>query len=147
MAGRTYELSEFIVDVLGVEDVGQWSAEASDSGVQRVTYHEACHLSRELHVTTQPRSLVGSIPGVELLEMDRAEECCGFGGAFSVKYPEISGAMLQDKIDSIRATGADAVVACDSGCLMQMAGGMQRQGVDVRPLHLAQLLDERMDTL
>ena len=144
VADRTYELSEFIVDVLGIEDVGPWSGEAQQLGVQRVTYHEACHLSRELHVTTQPRTLMNSLPGVELVEMERAEECCGFGGAFSVKYPDISGAMLQDKINSVRTTGADAVVACDSGCLMQMAGGMQRQSIDVRTLHLAQLLDERM---
>ena len=146
VADRTYELSEFIVDVLGVEDVGPWSDGTQHSGVQRVTYHEACHLSRELHVTAQPRTLMSSLPGVELVEMERAEECCGFGGAFAVKYPDISGAMLQDKIDSVLTTGAGAVVACDSGCLMQIAGGMQRQGVDIRPLHLAQLLDERMGT-
>ena len=147
VAERTYELSEFIVDVLGVEDVGPLSSGGPRSGAQRVTYHESCHLSRELNVTTQPRTLMSSLPGVELVEMEMAEVCCGFGGAFSVKYPDISGAMLQDKIDAVRTTGADTVVACDSGCLMQIAGGMQRQGVGVRPLHLAQLLDEHMGTL
>ena len=147
VAGRTYELSEFIVDVLGVGDIGPWSDGDPTSDVQKVTYHESCHLSRELNVTTQPRTLMSSLPGVELVEMARAEVCCGFGGAFSVKYPDISGAMLQDKIDTVRDTGADTVVTCDSGCLMQIAGGMQRQAVDVRPLHLAQLLDEQMGTL
>ena len=76
--------------------------------------------------------------------MDQAEVCCGFGGTFSVKFPEISGAMLQDKIDHIRNSGAQAVVACDSSCLMQIGGGLEKQGVDVRPVHLARLIDERL---
>ena len=83
-----------------------------------------------------------SLDGVSLLEMEQSEVCCGFGGTFAVKYPDISGAMLQDKLDNIRDTGAEAVVACDSSCLMQIAGGMARQGVSTRPLHLAQLIDE-----
>ena len=85
-----------------------------------------------------------SLSGVELTEMDQAEVCCGFGGTFSVKYPDISGAMLQDKIDRIRDSGAQAVVACDSSCLMQIGGGLEKQGVDVRPVHLARLIDERL---
>ena len=81
---------------------------------------------------------------MKLVEMEQSEVCCGFGGTFAVKYPDISGAMLRDKLDNIRDTGADAVVACDSSCLMHIGGGMERQGMAVRPLHLAQLIDENM---
>ena len=141
LAHRVYELSEFIVDVLGVTDLSGYAREGQASWRPKVTYHEACHLRRELGVIRQPRTLINSVPGVEMVEMDQAEVCCGFGGTFSLKYPDISGAMLQDKIDCIRETGADTLVACDSSCLMQLAGGMERQGIVVRPMHLAQLLD------
>ena len=142
---RVYELSEYIVDVLDVTDVSSYTDIASGSTRGKVTYHEACHLRRELGVKTQPRTLIGSCPGVELVEMRQAEVCCGFGGTFSVKYSDISAAMLQDKINNAVDTGAEAVVACDSSCLMQIAGGMDKQAVAMRPLHLAQLLDEAMD--
>ena len=141
---RVYELSEYIVDVLGVTDFSSYADAAAGASGPKVTYHEACHLRRELGVETQPRTLIGSCPGVELVEMRQAEVCCGFGGTFSVKYPDISAAMLQDKIDNAVDTGADTVVACDSSCLMQIGGGMDKQGVAMRPLHLAQLLDEAM---
>ena len=143
LAPRLFELSEFIVDILGVSDLGSLAGLGED-GPLTATYHEACHLRRELGVIEQPRALVRSLPGVELVEMEQAEVCCGFGGTFSVKYPDISGAMLQDKVDNIQASGADAVVSCDSSCLMQIGGGLDKQGVDVRPLHLAQLLDEQL---
>ena len=167
LAKRVYEFSEFVVDVLGVTDLGPYvehnrgtaggihphpnlppsRGKGPDEAVspRTVTYHETCHLRRELGATTQPRALIRSLDGVSLLEMEQSEVCCGFGGTFAVKYPDISGAMLQDKLDNIRDTGAEAVVACDSSCLMQIAGGMARQGVSTRPLHLAQLLDERLD--
>ena len=141
---RVYELSEFIVGVLGVTDISTVPDIAASSNAQKVTYHEACHLRRELGATTQPRALIRSVPGVELVEMEQPEVCCGFGGTFAVKYPDISGAMLQEKVDHIRETGADAVIACDSSCLMQIAGGMDRQGTGVRSMHLAQLLDAGM---
>ena len=141
---RVYELSEFICDVLGVSDLGPYVEESPGSARLDVTYHEACHLTRELGIKAQPRALISSMPGVKLVEMDQAEVCCGFGGTFSVKFPDISGAMLQDKIDRIGATGAGAVVACDSSCLMQIEGGMRKQDVGVRPMHIAQLLDEAM---
>ena len=143
LASRVFELSEFIVDVLGITDLAP-IASPTESRPLTTTYHEACHLRRELGVIEQPRALVRSLPGVELAEMDQAEVCCGFGGTFSVKYPDISGAMLQDKIDRIRESGASAVVACDSSCLMQIGGGLEKQGVDVRPVHLAGLIDERL---
>ena len=142
LAPRVFELSEFVVDVLGVTDVTSVGAGASPAVGRRVAYHSSCHLARELGVVDQPRGLLGSLSGAELVEMDRAEVCCGFGGTFSVKYPEISAAMLQDKLDAIRDSGADAVVACDSSCLMQIGGGLSRQGIDARPVHVAQVLDE-----
>ena len=142
LAKRVYEFSEFVVDVLGVTDLGPYLDRDKAGCPRTVTYHETCHLRRELGATTQPRALMRSLEGVSLLEMEQSEVCCGFGGTFAVKYPDISGAMLQDKLDNIRNTGAEAVVACDSSCLMQIAGGMARQGVSTRPLHLAQLIDE-----
>ena len=140
---RVYELSEFITGVLGVSGF-QAYAPPEGASRRRAVYHEACHLRRELGVIRQPRDLMQSLPEVELLEMDQADVCCGFGGVFSVKYPDISGAMLQDKIDSVRESGADTLVACDSSCLMHLAGGMEKQGLEVRAMHLAELLDESM---
>ena len=139
---RVFELSEFVVDVLGVTDLSSVGAGISPAAGRNVAYHSSCHLARELGVVGQPRGLLGSLSGTELVEMARAEVCCGFGGTFSVKYPEISAAMLQDKLDAIRDSGADAVVACDSSCLMQIGGGLSRQGLDARPVHIAQVLDE-----
>ena len=107
-----------------------------------MTYHEGCHLRREIGVTTQPRALIEAAPGVDLVEMEQAEVCCGFGGTFAVKYADISGAMLADKVRSVEATGADAVVSCDSTCLMQIGGGLEKQAMSATPLHIAQLLDE-----
>ncbi len=134
LAPRVYELSEFIVKVLGVTDVG-----ASYQG--KVTYHPSCHLLRELGVSEEPRALIGKVRGADLIEMDQAETCCGFGGTFSVKYPHISGGMLKDKLDNVAMTGADALVACDMSCLMHMSGGLSRTGAKVQPMHLAQLLE------
>ena len=138
VAGKTFELTEFIVDVLGVAQL----PDGSGAPQRTVTYHEGCHLRREIGVTTQPRALIEAAPGVDLVEMEQAEVCCGFGGTFAVKYADISGAMLADKVRSVEATGADAVVSCDSTCLMQIGGGLEKQGMAARPLHVAQLLDE-----
>lgn len=140
LAARTYELSQFMVDVLGHPGLGR---APSGEAPTKVTYHEGCHLRRELGALTQPRELIGSLPGVALAEMEYPDECCGFGGTFSVKFADISGAMLADKLDRIEATGADAVVACDSSCLMQIEGGLRKRGSAVRALHLAELLDSR----
>ncbi len=152
---RVYEFSEFVVDVLGVTDLGashphpdlppsRGKGQDRPGSPRTVTYHETCHLRRELGASTQARALIGSLDAVTLAEMEQSEVCCGFGGTFSVKYPDISGAMLQDKLDNIRDTGADAVVACDSSCLMHIGGGMARQGMRARPMHLAELMDENM---
>ena len=142
LAPKVFELSEFVVDVLGVTDVSSVGAGRSPAAGRTAAYHSSCHLARELGVVAQPTVLLGSLTGTELVDMDRAEVCCGFGGAFSVKYPEISAAMLQDKLDAIRDSGADSVIACDNSCLMQIGGGLSRQGIEARPLHVAQVLDE-----
>ena len=133
VGARLYELSQFLVEVLGVEDVG-----AEFAG--RVTYHDSCHLLRELGVSQSPRKLIRAVRGADFVEMDDADVCCGFGGTFSVKYAEISSAIAADKIASIERSGAEAVVACDASCLMQIAGLLSRKGSVVRSLHLAELL-------
>jgi L-lactate dehydrogenase complex protein LldE len=130
---RVYELSEFLVRVLGVSDTG-----ASFSG--RVAYHPSCHLLRELGVSEEPLALLRGVRGIELVGLENAEVCCGFGGAFSVKYPHISEAMLEEKVRCVARSGAQVLVACDMGCLMHIAGGLSRRGVDIRAMHLAELL-------
>ena len=136
VGARLFEFSEFLIDRLGVEDVG-----ASFRG--RVTYHDSCHLLRELGVSSQPRKLIDAIKGTERVEMEQAEACCGFGGTFSVKYPEISTSMAAGKVVNIERSGAGVVVACDTGCLLQIAGVMTRSGSSVRCLHVAELLSLR----
>ncbi len=136
LAGRTYELSQFLVDVLHVTDVG-----ASFQG--SVTYHPSCHLLRDLRADTQAQRLIQSVRGADYVELPNAEECCGFGGTFAVKYPEISTAILEGKLQAIEASGADAVVACDMGCLMHIAGAMSRRGMKAKTMHLAELLEKR----
>jgi L-lactate dehydrogenase complex protein LldE len=136
LASRTYEFTEFVVNVLGVEDVG-----AVYQG--KVALHQSCHLLRELNVRTEPRRLLNAVKGIEVVELERAEACCGFGGLFSIKYPEISGGILQEKIDSVEKSGADVIVASDAGCLMQIAGGLSRQGMATRTMHIAELLAKR----
>jgi L-lactate dehydrogenase complex protein LldE len=134
LAQRTHELSSFLVRQLGVEDVG-----ARFDG--KATYHMACHL-RGLGVTSEPERLLQRVQGLELLTLERFDECCGFGGSFSVRFPEISGAMVCDKAKFIEQTGADVVVATDAGCLMNIAGCLRRRRSKVRALHLAQVLEQ-----
>jgi len=133
LAGRSYELISFLVDVLGVEKVA-----ARYDGA--VTYHDSCSGLRELGVKEQPRDLLGSVQGLTLREMKTPEVCCGFGGTFCVKYPEISNAMVGEKSADIAATGADTLLAGDLGCLMNMAGKLQREGSPVRVRHVAEVL-------
>jgi L-lactate dehydrogenase complex protein LldE len=130
---RVWEFSQFLTEVLKLEDVG-----ASMDGV--ATYHDSCHALRELKIKEGPRRLLGNVRGLELREMDLAEECCGFGGTFSVKFPEVSGGMVRTKIDSIMRTGADVVVSIDSSCLMQIQGAINRAGLPIRTMHLAEVL-------
>jgi L-lactate dehydrogenase complex protein LldE len=137
LSDRVHELSDFLVNVLHVEDVG-----AHFDG--RVTYHMACHL-RGLNLLSEPERLLQAVRGLELVPLERFDECCGFGGSFSVRYPGISGAMVCDKAAFIEKTGADAVVATDAGCLMNIAGRLRRMGSRVRALHLAQVLANTSD--
>jgi L-lactate dehydrogenase complex protein LldE len=107
----------------------------------RVTYHDSCHLLRGLHESQSPRTLLGKLRGAELVPLPGADECCGFGGSFAVRLPEVSSQILAKKVANVEATGADCLVACDAGCLMQMGGGLTRKKSRVRALHLAELLD------
>lgn len=133
VAARTFEFTQYLVDVLGVTDPN-----ASFSGT--VTYHDSCHLSRGLGIAAQPRTLLGNVRGLQLIEMRDSDACCGFGGTFSVNYPEISTAMVDEKIENILATGADAVVGCDISCLMNIAGRLSRRGETTKVLHIAEVL-------
>lgn len=142
LSSRIYEFSEFLVRVLGVEDVGaRYALPGAAGGPTRVAYHDSCHLLRGLGISQEPRRLIRAVQGVELVELSGFPACCGFGGSFSVKYPHISGAILQEKIDAIRESRAQVVVANDVGCLMHIAGGLSRQEVPVRAMHLAELLN------
>jgi L-lactate dehydrogenase complex protein LldE len=133
MASRTYELVSFLTDVLGVTRVP-----ADYVGI--VTYHDSCAGLRELGVKRQPRALLAAMPGVALKEMADPEICCGFGGTFCVKYPDISVRMVDDKIRDVAATGADTLLAGDLGCLLNMAGRLSRQGSAVRVRHIVEVL-------
>jgi L-lactate dehydrogenase complex protein LldE len=134
LARRTHELSDFLVNVLQIEDVGAHFP-------ARVTYHMACHL-RGLGTFTEPERLLQRVRDLEYVPLERKDECCGFGGSFAVRMPAISGAMVQDKAAFIEKTGADTVVATDAGCLMNIAGCLRRRGSKVRALHLAQVLEK-----
>jgi L-lactate dehydrogenase complex protein LldE len=136
LACRVWEFSRFLLEVARVDDVG-----ARFDGV--VTYHDSCHALRELRIKEGPRRLLAKVQGLTLREMEAAEECCGFGGTFSVKFPEVSGAMARTKLDSIRKTEAAAVVSIDSSCLMQLDGVIRRAGLPIRTMHLAEVLASR----
>jgi L-lactate dehydrogenase complex protein LldE len=133
LADKTYELISFLTDVLGVLEVP-----ASFAGT--VTYHDSCSGLRELGIKQQPRQLLGSVGGLHLVEMSEPEVCCGFGGTFCVKYPEISVRMAADKAADIAATGAGTLLAGDLGCLLNMAGRLQREGRTVQVRHVAEVL-------
>ncbi len=132
-APPTYELSEFIVDVLGVEDVGAYFP-------HRVTYHPTCHSLRVLGVGERPLNLLRAVRGLTLLELPEATSCCGFGGTFAVKNADTSTAMLGDKMRAVATTGADVLTAGDNSCLMHIGGGLSRLKAGVYPVHLADIL-------
>lgn len=140
LAARTYELVSFLTDVLNLTQVA-----ASYSGT--ATYHDACSGLRELNVKAQPRRLLASVVGLALKEMATPEVCCGFGGTFCVKYPEISDKMVADKVADIAATGADTLLCGDMGCLLNMAGKLSRLGKPVRVRHVAEVLADITETL
>lgn len=138
LASRTHELVSFLTDVRGVDTTG-----ARYDG--KVTYHDSCSGLRELGIRQQPRDLLAAIDGLELVELPGAEECCGFGGTFCVKYPEISTRMVTNKIKNIEQTGAGTLLAGDLGCLLNMAGRLKREGVPVKARHVAEVLAGRTD--
>ncbi|HWP92768.1 MAG TPA: (Fe-S)-binding protein [Thermodesulfobacteriota bacterium] len=133
LASRTYEFSAFLTNVLHVEDVG-----ASYSG--KVTYHDSCHLLRELRIRDEPRKLIKSVKGIDFVEMNLHDACCGFGGTFSIMFPGVSISMLEEKIISIVESGADTIVSTDMGCLMHIEGAMSRRKIPVKVMHIAELL-------
>jgi L-lactate dehydrogenase complex protein LldE len=131
-----FELSQFLVNVLKVKYLGARFP-------HRVAYHPGCHLTRELRVGDEPRILLSAVHELELVEFRNPEECCGFGGMFSVKFPHISLAMAQDKIERLKESGAEMLVANDCGCLMQLGGAMHRQRIPIQTRHLAEVLAAR----
>ena len=133
VAARTFEFTQFLVNELKVTDVG-----ANFPG--KVTYHASCHLLRGLSAREEPKALLRGVHGVELVPLPGEETCCGFGGVFSVIYPEVSKAMMEAKVQAIDSTGADVVVACDAGCIMNIAGGLRKAGSPVRAMHLIEIL-------
>jgi L-lactate dehydrogenase complex protein LldE len=133
LAARTYELSEFLVDVLGVTDVGAYYP-------HKVTYHPTCHSLRVLRVGDRPLRLLRAVQGLELVELPDAEVCCGFGGTFAVKNPDVSAAMLSDKLRHVTSTDAEICSAADSSCLLHIGGGLSRTRAGVRTVHLAEIL-------
>jgi L-lactate dehydrogenase complex protein LldE len=137
LAGRTYELSQFLVQVLRVHEAGlSWSG--------RITYHASCQLQRELGVREEPLLLLRSLRGAEFVPLSHMDRCCGFGGIFMAKLPELSLALAEEKAEEIISSGADTVTGCDHGCLLNIADALRRRGSKVRVKHLAAVLAEAL---
>jgi L-lactate dehydrogenase complex protein LldE len=136
VASRCREFSQFLTEIAPAGVGGRLAA--------AVAYHPSCHLLRGLGVATQPKAQIAAVEGAQQVAIKDQEECCGFGGLFSVKNAEISNSMLERKVAAIDASGADRVVSCDLGCLMQIGGGLHRAGSKVRAQHLAQFIDEAL---
>lgn len=134
LAAKSYELTQFLVDVLGIVNVG-----STFKG--KVTYHPSCHMTRLLGVKDAPRKLLESIEGVELVNLPQSEDCCGFGGTFSVKNSVISGEMVQEKADHVVETEVEYLVGGDMACLMNIGGRLSREGRNVKVVHLAEILN------
>lgn len=133
LARRVYELSQYLVDVLNVTDIG-----ATYQG--KVAYHESCHVLRGLGVSTQPKTLISSVKGTELVSMNQDDFCCGFGGEFASHYPDISESMVQDKVQNYIDSGADLLILCEPGCLLNIGGYLSRHHPEKRAMHLANFL-------
>jgi len=133
LAARTFEFTEYLVDVLKVTDVGAcWDG--------KLAYHASCHLNRHLGIDRQPRALLAAVRRAEIVELPASDDCCGFGGVFSVEHPELSAEMLKRKIGNLEASGAPTLVLADTGCRMHIAGGLHRQGKSQQVLHIAEIL-------
>jgi L-lactate dehydrogenase complex protein LldE len=133
IAGRTFEFTGFLVNQLKVTDVGAVYP-------HKVTYHASCHYLREMGLKTEAKTLLQAVRGLELIPLTEEETCCGFGGAFTVTYPEVSRSMMENKVKFVMASGADTLVTCEPGCLMNMAGGLNKAGSDIRAMHIIDLL-------
>ncbi len=134
LAGRVHEFTEYLVDVRGISDLGsRWPG--------KLTYHPSCHLLRLLGVDRQPRLLLAGVRDAEIIELPESQDCCGFGGVFSVEHPELSAEFLQRKISNLEKTTSPTLVVCDTGCLMHIQGGLQRIGKQQRVVHIAEVLD------
>ncbi len=135
LAARTYEFTEYIVDKLGVTDLGaKWEG--------LLTYHPSCHTLRGINVDRQPRLLLANVHGATLVDLPHAEECCGFGGIMSVEHPELSAEWLKRKINNLESTHSPTLVVTDAGCLMHIAGGLNRQKKSQRVMHIAEVLNQ-----
>lgn len=138
LAAKTYEFSQFLVNVLKVEDVGARQK-------MKVVYHPSCHATRIMEIHEEPLKLLHRVKGLELLELPNADQCCGFGGTFSVKMAAVSEEIVEDKVRNIMQSGADIVTGTDLGCLMNIGGRLEHQGHSVQAIHIAQLLAEGME--
>jgi L-lactate dehydrogenase complex protein LldE len=133
IAARTFEFTEYLVNVLKVSDVGAFFP-------HKVTYHASCHYLREMGLKTEAKTLLNAVKGLEFIPLKEEETCCGFGGAFTVTYPEVSRLMMENKVKQIMASGADTVVMCEPGCLMNIAGGLYKVGSSIRAMHIIDIL-------
>ena len=133
VASRTFEFTEYLVNVLQVIDVGAVYP-------HKVTYHATCHYLREMGLKREAKALLNSVKGLEFISLKEEETCCGFGGSFTVTFPEVSRAMMENKVNDIVASGADTVVMCEPGCLMNVAGGLHKTGSKIRAMHIIDLL-------
>ena len=140
ISNKTFEFSEFIVKILGINDLSIYTEKSDDVKEDLITYHDSCHLRRELNIKDEPRQLLSSIPNTKLVEMNQSEVCCGFGGTFSIKYPEISSEMLKDKINNIKLSKANLVTSCDASCLMQISGGLNKNNENIKSKHISQII-------
>jgi len=135
VSSKTYEITDYIVNQLGITDLGLTYSE-------RVAYHDSCHIMRELRIIDEPRALLKGVQGLELVELDLADRCCGFGGLFGIKFPEISVAMGEEKLASIQRAEVDLVVGCDSSCLMQLQGIADKRGIKLHTKHIIEFLGD-----
>jgi L-lactate dehydrogenase complex protein LldE len=137
LSNKTYELTQFIVDVLNIENVGAKLAGTA-------TFHPSCHMTRLLKVRSAPMTLLRNVEGLELIELPLKENCCGFGGTFSVKMEKISEQMVDEKVHSVQSTGVHYLIGADSGCLLNIGGRMERQQLNVQTLHIAEVLNSQV---
>jgi L-lactate dehydrogenase complex protein LldE len=140
IASRTFEFTEFLVKQLKVTDVGAIYP-------HKVTYHASCHYLREMGLGTEAKTLLHAVKGLELIPLNEEETCCGFGGAFAVTYPEVSRSMMENKVKCVMASGADTLVTCEPGCLMNVAGGLNKAGSKIRAMHIIDLLASRENAI